>query len=119
MLQLYAYSNLNKNSATSQNFLDESTINEADSTQYNSAQSENILNELAMNETEFTLCENMITEKTCSITKVLEPKIKLQKVSERDIVKARNCQVLKSIENFDIKCKFFRTIYIYIYLTSI
>lgn len=75
---------------------------------------QNIKNELAVNETEFTQCENMVTEKTSSTTKVLESKIKLQRVSKRDIVKARNRQVLKSIENFDMKCKFFCTIYTFI-----
>ncbi|KAM0734152.1 hypothetical protein ACS0PU_012517 [Formica fusca] len=91
------------NSAPSENILYESAMNETESTRCNSATSENILYESAMNETDSTQCENMATEKICFITEILEPKIKLHRLSEKDIIKERNRQVLKSIENFDIK----------------
>ncbi|KAM0724354.1 hypothetical protein ACS0PU_013217 [Formica fusca] len=84
-------------------------INKLDYYSYNESltvrASKNILKKSAMNETDSTQCENMATEKICFITEILEPKIKLHRLSEKDIIKERNRQVLKSIENFDIKSK--------------
>ncbi|KAM0734102.1 hypothetical protein ACS0PU_012467 [Formica fusca] len=90
------------NPAPSENILYKSAMNETKSTQCNFAASKNILKKSAMNETDSTRCQNMATEKICSIIEI-EYKIKLHRLSEKDIVKKRNRQVLKSIENFDIK----------------
>ncbi|XP_011859196.1 PREDICTED: uncharacterized protein LOC105556716 [Vollenhovia emeryi] len=58
----------------------------------------------AINETDSTQCQNTETERICCTPDILlEPKIKLQRLSQKDIVKLKNRQVLKSIENSDIK----------------
>lgn len=59
-----------------------------------------------INETDPTPCKNTPTEICPSTDILLEPHTKIQRLSEKNIVKGKNQRVLKSIENFDINVRF-------------
>lgn len=71
------------------------------------AGSEDILDESSMiNDTDPTPCKNIPTEICTSTDILLESHTKIQRLSEKNIVKGKNQRVLKSIENFDINVRF-------------
>ncbi|XP_071573296.1 uncharacterized protein [Temnothorax nylanderi] len=70
--------------------------------------SEDTLDEsLTNNETDSTPCANVATEICTNSDILLQPKVKIQRLSEKDIINKKNRPVLKSIENVKQKCKIY------------